>query len=211
MWDSGCSLLLSRSRSSSSATGGSPRTHPAQAQCRAVRARPGPLRAAGGRDAAARSESERDCRIARIGAVPSVGLLRVSNPTLICVWLRRALLTRWAHRKAPGCGPGGRGFESRRSPTAKPLLTGVSCFRAGRPRATAGTNRAPICRPPDPESPSTSSSRPWRTAAPGRCRRAAPACPPPRRGGRERVPASGRPGRRRPRSPRPGSPARRRG
>src|SRR4051812_35110644 len=48
--------------------------------------------------------------------------------------------------RAPGCGPGGRGFESPRSPSVRPRVSGASCiFGDGRDSTAAGYSN-PVTR-----------------------------------------------------------------
>jgi hypothetical protein len=49
-------------------------------------------------------------------------------------------------RGVSGCGPGGRGFESRRSPSGKACYEAVSGFRRPVRRPNAGTKRVPISK-----------------------------------------------------------------
>ena len=48
--------------------------------------------------------------------------------------------------RAPGCGPGGRGFESPRSPLRKPRAGGVFCFRGGVSHAIRSSIGHQFCR-----------------------------------------------------------------
>ena len=45
--------------------------------------------------------------------------------------------------RAPGCGPGGRGFESPRSPFGRPCVAGLSAFRGWVAAVGGGTNGVP--------------------------------------------------------------------